>query len=65
VNFAEIGLEDLDWIDLDYNGRRFAGSYEHGNKHTIFIEGGEFLQYLSLPLGFQEGLCFMQFVRYL
>jgi hypothetical protein len=40
-----------------------AGFCEHGNEYSFSIKGGEFLDYLSILLAPQEGLCCMQVVR--
>jgi hypothetical protein len=39
-----------------------AGSCEHGNEPSGSIKFGEFLDYLSLLLASQEGLCSMELV---
>jgi hypothetical protein len=39
-----------------------AGSCEHGDKPSGFIKCGEFLDYLSVLLASQEGLCSMELV---
>jgi hypothetical protein len=41
-----------------------AGSYEHGNEPSGSISCGEFLDYLSVLLASQEGLCPMELVSY-
>jgi hypothetical protein len=41
-----------------------AGSCEHGDEPSGSIKCGEFLDYLSVPLAFQEGLCSMELVSY-
>jgi hypothetical protein len=40
-----------------------AGSCEHGNEPSGSIKFGEFLDYLSVPLASQEGLCSMELVK--
>jgi hypothetical protein len=39
-----------------------AGSCEHGNEPSGSIKCGEFLDYLSVLLASQEGLCSMEIV---
>jgi hypothetical protein len=39
-----------------------AASFEHGNEPSSSIKGGEFLDYLSVLLASQEGLCSMELV---
>jgi hypothetical protein len=41
-----------------------AGSCEHGNEPSGSIKCGEFLDWLSILLASQEGLCFMELVSY-
>jgi hypothetical protein len=41
-----------------------AGSCEHGNEPLGSIKCGEFLDWLSVLLVCQEGLCFMELVSY-
>jgi hypothetical protein len=41
-----------------------AGSCEHGNEPSVSIKCGEFLDWLSVLLGSQEGLCSMELVSY-
>jgi hypothetical protein len=41
-----------------------AGFCEHGNEPFVSIKGGEFLEYLSVLLASQEGLCFMQLASF-
>jgi hypothetical protein len=40
-----------------------AGSCEHGNETSGSIKCGEFLDYLSILLASEEGLCFMELVN--
>jgi hypothetical protein len=40
-----------------------VGSCEHGNEPSGSIKCGEFLDYLSVLLASQEGLCSMELVR--
>jgi hypothetical protein len=42
-----------------------VGSCEHGNEPSCSIKCGEFLDYLSVLLASQEGLCSMELVSYL
>jgi hypothetical protein len=42
-----------------------AGSCEHGNGPSGSIKCGEFIDYLSVLLASQEGLCSMELVSYL
>jgi hypothetical protein len=39
-----------------------AGPCEHDNEPSGSIKGGELLDYLSVLLAFQGGLCFEEFV---
>jgi hypothetical protein len=41
-----------------------AGSCENGNEPSGSIKCGEFLDYLSVLLASQEGLCSMELVSY-
>jgi hypothetical protein len=41
-----------------------ASSCEHGDTHLGSIKCGEFLDYLSVLLASQEGLCSMELVSY-
>jgi hypothetical protein len=42
-----------------------AGSCEHGNELSGYIKCGEFLDWLSVFLASQEGLCSMELVSWL
>jgi hypothetical protein len=42
-----------------------AGSCEHGNEPSGSIKCGEFLDYLSVLLASQEGLCSMELVSFI
>jgi hypothetical protein len=61
MDLREIGFGDMDWIHLAQD-RQVAGSCEHGNEPSGSIKCGEFLDYLSLLLASQEGLCSMELV---
>jgi hypothetical protein len=37
-----------------------AGCFEHGNESSVSIRDGEFLDWLSVLLDSQEGLCSME-----
>jgi hypothetical protein len=39
-----------------------AGSYKHSDDSCSSIEGGESLDWLSILLAFEDGLCSMQLV---
>jgi hypothetical protein len=41
-----------------------VGSCEHGNEPSGTIKSGKFLDYLSVLLASQEGLCSMELVSY-
>jgi hypothetical protein len=41
-----------------------AGSCVHGDEPSGSIKCGEFLEYLSVLLASQEGLCSMELVKY-
>jgi hypothetical protein len=41
-----------------------ANSCEHGNESSGSVKCGEFLDYLSVLLGSQEGLCSVELVSF-
>jgi hypothetical protein len=63
LDLKVIGLRGVDWINVAQDWVHVAGSCEHGNELLGSIECGEFLDYLTGVLAFQERLCTMELVR--
>jgi hypothetical protein len=39
----EMGWEAVEWINMVWYRKEFWGSFEHGNKMSVFLDSREFL----------------------